>query len=74
MTMIEKFLGFTRSLPSERLESVEDALAALMESYAADYDFTAAELAEVDRRVAAPQPQFAAPEAITKRFGKPFAA
>lgn len=74
MTMIDKFLTFTKRLPSDQLESVDAALAALMESYSSDYDFTATELAELDKRVANPRPKYADPAKIEAIFGKPFTA
>ncbi len=74
MTMIDKFLTFTKHLPSDQMDSVDSALAALMESFSADYDFTASELAELDRRVANPRPKYADPAKIEAIFGKPFTA
>lgn len=74
MTMLEKFMAFAKGLPADRLESVEEVLAALMESHSDKYDLTADQLAELDRRVAEERPEFAAEEDITKLFGKPFSA
>jgi hypothetical protein len=74
MTVLENFIAFASALPTDQRESVEEALAALMESLSAEYDFTPAELTEIERRVADPNPQFADPAAITKLFGKPFRA
>ncbi|MEP6869389.1 MAG: hypothetical protein ABJA20_12805 [Novosphingobium sp.] len=56
MSMIETFLSFTKRLPSAQMESVDAALAALMDSFSTDYDFTTSELAEIDNRVAEPRP------------------
>ena len=72
MTIIDKFLSFASALPSDRLESVEAALAALMESYSEDFDFTALELSEIDHRLAVAKPEFADPEHIAELFGKSF--
>lgn len=74
MTVLESFVSFAKGLPADRLESVEAALATLMDSYSEQYEFTPAERAELDRRVADPNPAFADPDEITKLFGKPFAA
>lgn len=74
MTMLEKFIAFAKGLPADRLESVEEVLAALMESHSEKYDLTADQLAELDRRVAEERPEFSAEEDITKLFGKPFSA
>lgn len=74
MTMLEKFMAFAKGLPADRLESVEEVLAALMESHSEKYDLTTEQLAEVDRRVAEERPEFSDPKDITKLFGKPFSA
>jgi hypothetical protein len=74
MTVLENFIAFASALPTDQRESVEEALAALMESLSAEYDFTPAELAEIERRAGDPDPQFSDPAAITKLFGKPFRA
>ena len=74
MTMLDKFVSFAKGLPADRLQSMEATLAALMESYSDGYDFTTAELAELDRRTSVANPQFSKPDEITKLFGKPFSA
>lgn len=74
MTMLEKFVSFARGLPADRLQSMEAALAELMESYSDEHDFTAPQLAEIDRRVADANPQFAKSDDISRLFGKPFSA
>lgn len=73
MTVLDTFVSFARRLPADRLQSVEAALAALMETYSERYDFTDSERNELDRRVAEPKPTFADPADITAMFGKPFA-
>lgn len=72
MTVLETFLSFARGLPADRLQSVEAALAALMDAYSDRYAFTDAEMAELDRRVAEPKPAFADSAEIAALFGKPF--
>ena len=62
MTMLEKFMAFAKGLPADRLESVEEVLAVLMESHSEKYDLTADQLAELDRRVAEERPEFSDPE------------
>lgn len=74
MTVIDRFLSFARGLSEDRLESVEEALAALMDSYSERYDFAPTELDEIDRRVAEPRPEYASPQEIEALFGKPFSA
>jgi hypothetical protein len=74
MTMLEKFVSFAKALPSDRLESVEENLAALMVSLSDKYDFTDSELAEIDMRSAKDDPEFSSTNDITKIFGKPFSA
>jgi hypothetical protein len=72
MTMLDIFVSFARSLPADRLQSVEAELAAMMEAYSERYAFDASELAELDRRVAEPNPAFANPAEIAALLGKPF--
>ena len=74
MTVLEKFLHFAERLPADRLVSIESALAEIMVSYSDRYDFSADELQAIDQRVAEAKPTFAAPDAITQLFGKPFSA
>ena len=74
MTMLDKFISFAEGLSAERREAVEAALAALMDSYSSDYEFTPSELAEIDHRVAEPNPRFANPNEIESLFGKSFGA
>lgn len=74
MTMLDKFIAFASALPADQRESVEESLAALMESLSAEFDFTPSELAELERRMAEPDPQFSNPADIAKIFGKPFRA
>lgn len=70
MTMLDTFMSFAKALPADRLQSVEAALAALMETYSEQYAFNDAELSELDRRVAEPKPSFAADAEIAELFGK----
>jgi hypothetical protein len=72
MTMLEKFVAFARDLPADRLASLEEVLAELMASYSASDDLTPEELAELDRRVAEENPEYADPEEIAAIFGKKF--
>ena len=70
--MLDTFMSFAKGLPADRLQSVEAVLAALMESYSERYEFTETQLAEIDRRLADPNPTYASPEEIATLFGKPF--
>lgn len=72
MTVFERFLSFTKGLPADRLEAVEEGLAALMDSYSERYGFTADELTEIDRRAVQSDPRFADPADIERLFGKRF--
>ncbi len=74
MTVLERFVSFAQGLPADRLHSVETALATLMATYSDGHDFTASELAELDRRAAETNPRFTEPGQISKLFGKPFSA
>jgi hypothetical protein len=72
MTSIDQFIAFAKALPVDQLEPVEEALDAIMATYAGDGEFNAGELQALDRRLAEPRPQFASPDEITKLLGKPF--
>ena len=74
MTILEKFLQFAERLPTDRLNSVETALAEIMESYSDRYGFTSSEQQMIDQRVAETEPAFSSSEDIAKLFGKPFSA
>ena len=74
MTVLDNFIAFARALPAERREAMDDALAALMESYAKEYDFTSEEMADLRRRAAESNPQLSDPLEIAQLFGKPFRA
>ncbi len=39
MTMLDKFIAFASALTADQRESVEEALATLMESLSAEFDF-----------------------------------
>jgi hypothetical protein len=72
MTVLENFIAFASALPADQHESVEEALAALMESLSAEFNFAPAELVKLDHRLAEPKPEYSSPAAISKLFGKPF--
>ena len=74
MTVLEKFLQFAERLPTDRLTSVEIALAEIMESHSDRFAFTQVEQQIIDQRVAESAPEFASKEDISKIFGKPFSA
>lgn len=74
MTVLDSFVSFANSLSADRRQSVEDTLAALMESYSDTYAFIPTELTEISNRLAEPNPEYSSPTAITKLFGKPFSA
>lgn len=74
MTSLEKFMSFAQALPVDQLEAVEASLSALMESLSEQFDLSPRELAEIDRRVANPAPEFSSEAEIAKLFGQPFSA
>lgn len=74
MTVLDNFIAFARALPAERREAMDDGLAALMESYAKDYDFTSEEMADLCRRAAETDPELSDPQEIVRLFGKLFRA
>ena len=72
MTMLEKFMAFARTLPADSMESLEETLAQIMDSCCGEYDFTPEQLAEMEKRMAEENPEYASQEAIAAIFGKPF--
>jgi hypothetical protein len=74
MTILEKFLNFAERLPADRMNSVEVALAEIMESYFDRYGFTSSEQETIDQRVAKAKLRFSSSEDIATLFGKPFSA
>lgn len=73
MTMLEKLAAFAEALPPHRRAAFEEALDELMDAYSPEYDFTEAEMAELERRMADPNPEYADPaevEAIFRRYRK----
>lgn len=73
MTSIDQFVAFAKALPLDRRAPVEEALDAIMATYAGDAHFGAAELAELDRRLAETKPQYSSARDIENLLGKPFA-
>ena len=67
MTSLEKFVSFAQALPADQLESVEASLSE-------QYGFAPEELAEIDRRMADPDPQFSSKADIAGIFGRSFPA
>ena len=74
MTVLKKFISFAKASPADRRGTVEDAITAMMDGFADQYAFTACETAELDRRLAEPKAEFAAPSDIEKLLGTPFAS
>jgi hypothetical protein len=72
MTVLEKFVAFAEGLPAERRQAIEDLLADMMGAEDASGDFTPAEMAELRRRLADPDPQYADPKDIAAIFGTTF--
>lgn len=66
MTILEKFVAFAERLPAARRDEIEAALTALMDCYTREFEFTSAELEELDHRVAEPRPRFASSEEIDR--------
>ncbi|QGN54787.1 hypothetical protein [Novosphingobium sp. Gsoil 351] len=73
MSILEKFVAFAEALPDERRAEIDEILAAIMDSDDPEFGFTPDELAELDRRMADPDPQYADPaevEAVFRRFDR----
>lgn len=67
MTILDRFTEFARALSDKRREEIEGVLAAIMASDEAA-DFTDAELAELDCRLAENPPEYATDEEIAAVF------
>ncbi|MEO7409918.1 MAG: hypothetical protein ABIU10_01165 [Sphingomicrobium sp.] len=72
MTVLDSFVAFARALPADRRDAIDETLAALMESFADQHDFTPDELSELRRRSSETDPVFANLHDIESIFGKPF--
>jgi hypothetical protein len=73
MTVIDQFIAFTRTLPADRLAPIEEALGAIMAAWSDEAGLSSSEMAELDRRLAEPKPEYSPPDDIAKLLGKPFA-
>ena len=74
MTIFEKFAEFAEGLPETRRQEIEELLADLMAGENTAGEFSAEELAELERRMADPNPQYADPKDIAAIFGTTFGA
>ena len=74
MTLLDSFIAFASALPPEQRETMDEALAALMDQFSREHGFTPAEMAEIERRLAESDPECADPADITRIFGKLFSA
>jgi hypothetical protein len=72
MSILEKFNAYAEALPPERRREIDDLLASIMESDSPEFDLTPDELAELDRRMADPHPEYADPKDIAAIFGTTF--
>jgi hypothetical protein len=69
MGIIETFVSFAEGLTGQRRKAFEAELAALMETYSDRFEFTPEELAELDRRVAEPKPDYATADEVERILG-----
>jgi hypothetical protein len=74
MTILEKFVEFAERLPDDRRQEIEELLADLMAGESIASEFSADELAELERRMADPNPKYADPKDIAAIFGTTFGA
>jgi hypothetical protein len=72
MTVLEKFVAFAEGLSAERRQAIENLLADMMGAEDAESAFTPAELAELQRRLDDPNPQYADPKDIAAIIGTTF--
>lgn len=73
MTVIDQFVKFTQALDDEQRRALEDDLKLLMERHIPippdDWELSPAQLAELDRRMADPNPKYADPAQVAKLLG-----
>jgi hypothetical protein len=50
ITILEQFMVFAEALPADELQEVESLLASIMDSHSGEFELTAEELAELERR------------------------
>ena len=73
MSVLEKFVAYAEAQPEERRREIDAILASIMDPESPEFEFTAEELAELDRRMADPDPKYADPtevEAVFRRFDR----
>lgn len=70
MTIFEKFAEFAERLPDDRRAEIEELLAEIMESEGADWSLSPEQLAELERRMADPNPQYATAEEVEAFFAR----
>ena len=72
MTKLEEFISFAKALPENRQFLLDEVLSSLMATLDTSNEFTSKELAEIDRRLAVKDPQFATEKDIQNVFGQSF--
>ena len=70
MTIIEKFVAFAEGLPADRRAEIEEILFEIMEAETADCELSPEQLAELERRMADPNPQYASAEEVEAFFAR----
>ena len=69
MTVIEQFVQFAESLDDQERRAIEVELEALMQRHGGDPDLTPAQIAELKRRMADPNPEYASKDEMEANFG-----
>lgn len=72
MTVLDSFLDFATRLGDAERADIEETLAAIMESYDNRHDFSPEEMAEIERRMAEPNPAMASDDDVRRIFGHAF--
>lgn len=70
MSVIERFVEYARALPEEERLSLEGMLESIMQS-AQDRSLSDEDLAELDRRMAEENPEYATDEEVAALFERP---
>lgn len=69
MTIFEEFVAFAEALPDDRRATIAELLSDIMASEG-DWQLSGEQLAELDRRMADPNPQYADPAGVEALFAR----
>lgn len=71
MTKLQKFTKFVEALSGQQREDVERLMESVMLNYDERYKLSAEQEAEIERRIADPNPKYVSDVEMEEFFGKP---